>query len=593
MTDALGNTIDQRNLEQPSWRARLGGRWVFSWQAFLITLPFAPVVLISSDVRSGNELGGWIVASLVGITVLAGVNYLMQRTIFRKAAVEPVPIAVVVGSSIFTMSLLIAVVTTVGVQLGLPYENSPMARGIQTLLIGLAWSLVLVLMLEARWRLSVEQGAVIENAVQQRLLAMQEAEVIDTVRATLRDDVSMHLAPAREVVERRLTELRTASIDVEQAAETLRETAQSTVRPLSHRLERQAIAQLPRPRIRDVLRNIIARQPFRPLAISIIYVLATAPREIERHGWTEGFQLIALTIGLIFATMTLANWTMRRWPEHHSVLFIAGIGVIQAPSLVFPLVVSATQRTSIPWIDITVTITIGIILIFVTSGFGSWRSAKEDLLRTFASEVREEQIEAIARSRALAAITREAAAMLHGTVQTKLVACAMAIDHAAASGDLVAVNQALVQARAILEQPLPEIHTSTNGTVVDLVERKVELWRGLVEVTVDVEPGAANLDGRLAADVAAVVEEGVANAIEHGSATRVEIAISRVDDELVIRIIDDGAGPAIGVPGLGSRLLDQVAPSWHLEAHDAGAGLTVTMPIPGRTDSPSAANLWV
>jgi len=207
--------------------------------------------------------------------------------------------------------------------------------------------------------------------------------------------------------------------------------------------------------------------------------------------------------------------------------------------------------------------------------------------------VKEEEVATIARSQAVAAAAREAAAVLHGSVQTKLNACAMAIDHAAERGDVVAINQALVQARAILDQPVPDLASANAETLASEVERKAALWRGLVQVVTDVDPGIGSLTGRTASQVGAVVEEGIANAVQHGAATVLEVDVRPEDGRLVVRITDNGSGPTQGVPGLGSRLLDEIAPGWHLDRHADGARLTAALPLPRTSSTQETTSVWV
>jgi signal transduction histidine kinase len=235
---------------------------------------------------------------------------------------------------------------------------------------------------------------------------------------------------------------------------------------------------------------------------------------------------------------------------------------------------------------------IGTLIIIVTSAFGSWRTTRKDFIRVFTIDVRDEEIQTIVRSRALADAAREAAEVLHGTVQTRLIACAMAIDHAANTGDVVIVNQALVQARAILEPSVPELLAPSHASVAQTVQRKAALWSGLAEVTVDVDAEAADIRGATADAVASVVEEGIANAIQHGAATSISVCIASTSGSVVITIDDDGSGPSQGVRGLGSDLLDRMSTDWSLLARPGGTRLTAVIPATGAS-APVRDAEWV
>ena len=562
---------------QPPFRDRVGGRWAISWQAFVITMLFAVAALVVSSTRSWQEVASWILVGLVG-TLLAGIwVLLMHRTVFRNREAQPVSLAWGLAHPAITITLAIAGTVLASVALGLPQESGPLSRVVPTLVIGTLWSLAITLLLEARWRFGHERELLIERAVQQQLAAMHEAEVADTIRASLQTEITDQLARTRAGIDEQLASIEQDASKAAAAASDLRRAAQQTVRPLSHELAQRTERTYPRPGIIAVLRNIVERQPFRPLPVSLIYLITTGAREFERDGWPGGLVAIGGTIALIWLTMSVANWAMHRWPERHAALFIAGIALIEFPSVALQPVRS--QITGIPpdWPSTVISIGFGIVIILITSGFGSVRATREDLLRTFAIDVKAEEVTTIARSRALAGAARDVAGLLHGPIQTKLVACAMVIDQAAISGDVEKVNEALRQARTVLEQPMPVSGVNDNETLAEAVGRKAALWSGLAQITVTIHSSLAQLTGSIVTDVATVVEEGIANAIQHGSASEITVAIDQPDDRLDIRIRDNGTGPSNGTPGLGSRILGQLDPGWHLDAEPQGACLHVSL----------------
>ena len=562
---------------EPTFRERLGGRWAISWQAFVITVPIAVAAVVVGNTRSWADVPEWIIVGLIAALMAGAWVYLMHRTVFRNRATKPVTLAWAIALPVITISIAIAGMMLASEALGLPQDSERLIRALPTLFIGTFWSIAIILVFEARWRFGREREALVERAVQQQLASMQEAEVADRIRESLRTEIVDQLAHTRASIDEQLATIERDTTNSGAAASQLREAAAKAVRPLSHELSQRAAQAHPRPGFIAVLRNIVERQPFRPLPVSIIYLVTTSPTEIERRGWLQGLLALALTVALIWLTMSIANWAMRRWPSHHAALFIAGIALIEAPSLLLPPVVAAVTGTTVDWRGAFVSVGFGIILIVITSGFGSLRASRRDLLRTFATDVDQEEVATMARSRALATAAREAAGVLHGPVQTKLVACAMAIEHAAEAGDVIAVNQALVQARAVLEQPVPALAADLHSTIAAEVQRKAALWRGLVDITIDLEPAVAAVGGQLAKDVGAVVEEGIANAIQHGAATEVHVSITHQGNQVIIRIVDNGSGATDGRAGLGSQLLDRLAPGWALERTSQGATLHVPL----------------
>lgn len=577
---------------QPSFRDRIGGRWAISWQAFAVTIPFAVTTVVVSTARSWSEVLLWILAGLVGAFAAGIWVVFMHGTVFRHRATQPVPLALALAHPVLTITLAITGTTLASMALGLPQQNGPLSLALPLLTIGTLWSIAIVLLLEARWRFSSERDVLVERAVQQQLAAMYEADVADTIRESLQTEITDQLARTRLSIDKRLATIEQDASQAAAAASDLRHVAQQALRPLSHELAQRTAQTYPRPGISAFLRNILDRQPFRPLAVTLIYLITSSMREFERNGWAGGLIAIGITIALIWLTMSVTNWAMRRWPHRHSSLFIAGIALIEFPSIALQPIKS--QITGIPtdWPSTLIAIGFGIVLIFLTSGFGSIRATREDLLRTFATDVKSDEVTTIARSRALAGVAREVAGVLHGPIQTRLVSCAMVIDQAALSGDVEKMNEALHQARTVLEQPLPAPVTDEQVTLTDVVERKAALWRGLVNVTIHVDPAAAAINGPEVQDLGAVVEEGIANAIQHGAATQVTVTIAEQDARLAIRISDNGSGPTGGPRGLGSQMLDRLAPGWRLVPGSRGTCLEAEVRRPSELPTAFLDQTW-
>jgi signal transduction histidine kinase len=196
----------------------------------------------------------------------------------------------------------------------------------------------------------------------------------------------------------------------------------------------------------------------------------------------------------------------------------------------------------------------------------------------------------MARSRQLADLARQASRLLHGSVQTRLHSCAMAIDGAGEAGSERARIEALLEAMAILDQPLKPARSA--GTISEEVQRKVALWGSLCEFTIDIRGDShVDLDATSSPSpspspspsesIGRIVEEGISNAIRHGKATRIDIVVStRPDGTCDVEITDNGTGPQGGKPGIGSALLHQSsAGAWSLIALDRGSRLVVAVRV--------------
>jgi signal transduction histidine kinase len=229
---------------------------------------------------------------------------------------------------------------------------------------------------------------------------------------------------------------------------------------------------------------------------------------------------------------------------------------------------------SIAWILLQMVAVVVVVL--VTSGFGAWRNREAAQLANVRAVMDEEGDAARERSAQIALLARETAQYLHGSLQTRLIGCSLAMEQASETGDVAALEGALSEARAALDDgptTVPAMHS-----LREEVARKVDLWHGFVEFDVAIDDRIGDSTER-AAVVGRVVEEAISNAIRHGHASRVAVSVSQGENGGVsIDILDNGRGPQGGSQGMGSAYLAMVSEGrWTMEK--AVSGTRVTVPI--------------
>lgn len=79
------------------------------------------------------------------------------------------------------------------------------------------------------------------------------------------------------------------------------------------------------------------------------------------------------------------------------------------------------------------------------------------------------------------------------------------------------------------------------------------------------------------------MEEGISNAIRHGEAANISIALSPMQDgrgaAVQVVIVDDGKGLMPGNAGMGTALLDQACPGHWTLTQNAEGGCTLSATI--------------
>ena len=175
----------------------------------------------------------------------------------------------------------------------------------------------------------------------------------------------------------------------------------------------------------------------------------------------------------------------------------------------------------------------------------------------------EADLEEMKSVREIALKDRQLAQFLHGHMQTKLNAVAARIE---AQPDQRNLSDDIEQIEQVLNDALVEFGKQQVGDIEDIIRSLERDWGGLVKFSFAVSP--AQLSQKQLEAVREVMNEGVANAVRHGFASRISVTLGEGPE---ITIKDDGTGPRDGVPGLGSTYFDSISKDWELRATSAGS----------------------
>lgn len=548
----------------------------------IFTVFFLAGVLLDAPVISKENALAWILAAGIPALIITILIRVYTKIRVRRSGSDAQSFKTGLTSSVI-FGIVFGVMLAASIEaFGLNSRLSP-ALIVLTFVLTVAIGGTALVVFVNSWVAERERRErLLDEAVAVNTMRQDVVDINERLQLALNSDIDDVLAPARVSIEERLIDQERAVTDDgwEAIAGELRSAANNTVKPLSRRLWASTAAQSRPIGFRWVLRNVVTKQPFQPLLLSIV-TLTGLVDEIATYGLVQGTLSIAGAIVVIFVLLGGANIVMKRKPQHHAAIFITTIVIAMSLGLVnFPVREAAGTRYT--WLEFVVGFVLGTIAILVTSSIGSIRTHRHDVARTFQADIDREAVQLMTTSRQAAQLARESARILHGTVQTRLIACAVAIEQAAESQDAEAYRVALHEAQQILRAPM-QSDDRAETTVAEEVQRKVGLWQGLCSIGVDLDPQIAVMSGRRARDVGRVVEEGLSNAIRHGGAKEISVRVAEGQEgsasggDVVVVIEDNGSGPGSGNLGLGSSLLDSVSQTWELKATGSGARLSVVM----------------
>jgi signal transduction histidine kinase len=168
---------------------------------------------------------------------------------------------------------------------------------------------------------------------------------------------------------------------------------------------------------------------------------------------------------------------------------------------------------------------------------------------------------------------------LHGNLQSRMMSLGLTLKMSQQQ-DEESMSSAMSIADSLLNSPFAEYLDQHTRTLVEEVDFAVGKWDGLLNVKTDIEDLDEKLSFVQKRAIGAVVEEALANALRHGFAKEVGIRIYQGKTGISIDITDDGIGPRMQKPGLGTRLYDLVAINgWSLQYRLDGFGSILELRI--------------
>jgi hypothetical protein len=172
--------------------------------------------------------------------------------------------------------------------------------------------------------------------------------------------------------------------------------------------------------------------------------------------------------------------------------------------------------------------------------------------------------------------------VLHGNVQSALTAALTRLQNTAK------VDSVVVE---LVKQDLRRAELAVNSNLTDEVDLQkglgevTEVWSGICDVSVTISERAKRALSRNTDTgfcVNELVKEAVSNAVRHGEATKVEVEIDRLSDDLLhVVVTNDGAQPKSQnvEPGIGSEMLDEICLDWKLTSDEKSVVLKANLPI--------------
>lgn len=395
----------------------------------------------------------------------------------------------------------------------------------------------------------------------------------------------------------------TSTLDFQQSrpaaatADRIQHTIDEIVRPVSHRLEQEQFGWEP-PVLdskagslnwRDALSNALSARHLYPREIALAMTAIALSTTLRNQAPLEALYVLSCALlGTWFTLLLTRRFVSSRqsaWAERASMVLGAVVAGIATGLTTLPVKLETERPFSLVVQAPLFTLMFTVLFALASSATEQASRATERLRETTAELAWE-----VARlSEEYRHARLSLARALHGKVQAGMMSSLMRLRQAMRDDD-DALEELVAQTRKDLESLIDSLgvgesvsHVSLGDVMTDLVDT----WEGIAVCTVTADPetaAALESDPIAMSALAELIPELTFNAVKHGGAASIDFALT-LHDQRTLRMVctDNGSRPSgSGRIGLGTKLLDECASSWH-RSSTANGTVTVAY-VPCTTD---------
>ena len=563
---------------------RMGGPWATSWSVIAITSGFAVITNLA------GSPGQWSAPLLDRLLVVA-LGLVGLVAVLRLGRLIPTPRSCKNQRPAATLTLFV----TASTAYGLITSWATVAMGVSEYPDTEYRVITSVMLLTTALIVATDYV----DSLQSYRSRLRELDGMQSMLMDARDRVTATIVAERTAVIDGVntllrTELDALSLDdPAQAVERLRETAHEVVRPLSHQLAHTmspvefAVPEVPVRRTdwRALINSATEPDAISPIGLASLSAVLMVPFSLALFPLSYLMVVPPLTFAI---ALTLTSVSARL--QRHMAQLRA---IIRLPLVLGALLTIGSLLAVTLWLvvrHLPLATTVAVIPAFVvllglalawSAAVGGQRVVKAAAIERANSDIRWEVARANeekwSQQRALARA-------LHGPVQGALNAGAIRLDVAQRDGGITL--ELIESVRAAVRQALDALQSVDTADIDPQValERLHGLWSGLCTISTYVGPHAQRrilADPTCGAPLIDIVTEACANAVQHGSATHIDIEIS-IEDPRSLRVVitDNGRNDlAESTPGLGTSLFDEVCLSWSRHRNAEKTTWTCVLPL--------------
>ena len=559
------------------------GEKTLSQTAFLAFVPvgiLGVAIVIPVEKVTASQRFDWFLVGVIAQGVLAVAILIFNKIYFRFIKGAKFSVAYIFFA-LFTSGALRGIAIGQAAPIfDLADPTAPTVRAINSGITVIIWMGIIGLMLEAQSSYVREYQDLYQRFLMLKSGRLPDGRALNSGRLSeIAEQVAQMTSPVRTKLAK-LSEGSFTDAQVREAVADLQQVVKEQIRPLSHRLWFDRTSHLLKFKLSNLLLDAFKTDEtpilfFTALTTFSIFVGTTVSMGINKGA------VISLIFGVtIYMLFTLEKLLLKI--EIIKSKFIHPIFLILVATIPLLLTHVYFNLSEISYwglySNIGVAGSVFLTAIFTTMLSQSLidRAKIIDILTTqITSGYVEEHLQAIARMTE----DSEIASYLHSSLQSELTAVAVKLDQAAKSGNRDEVKSIIQYAQIVIERDLTVNFHAGEHSPLERINALLDAWRGIADIKIDLQK-IELCETQVLTDISQVIEEAVSDAVRFGNANLISISGDASPDHYYFKVTDNGKSKPQGGSGLGTILLDEIAPNlWRREFALEGTNLEVWIPL--------------
>ena len=562
---------------------RVTGEKTLSQTAFLAFVPvgiLGVAIVIPVEKVTASQRFDWFLVGVIAQAVLAIAILIFNKIYFRFIKGAKFSVAYIFFA-LFTSGALRGIAIGQAAPIfDLADPIAPAVRAINSGITVIIWMGIIGLMLEAQSSYVREYQDLYQRFLMLKSGRLPDGRALNSGRLSeIAEQVAQMTSPVRTKLAK-LSEGSFTDAQVREAVADLQQVVKEQIRPLSHRLWFDRTSHLLKFKLSNLLLDAFKTDEtpilfFTALTTFSIFVGTTVSMGINKGA------VISLIFGMtIYMLFTLEKLLLKI--EIIKSKFIHPIFLILIATVPLLLTHVYFNFSEIAYwglfSNVGVAGSVFLTAIFTTMLSQSLidRAKIIDILTTqITSGYVEEHLQAIARMTE----DSEIASYLHSSLQSELTAVALKLDQAAKSGNRDEVKSIIQYAQIVIERDLTVNFHAGEHSPLERINALLDAWRGIADIKIDLQK-IELCETQVLTDISQVIEEAVSDAVRFGNANLISISGDASPDHYYFKVTDNGKSKPQGGSGLGTILLDEIAPNlWRREFALEGTNLEVWIPL--------------